>query len=122
VSIYNSYLETEVMSAEPVELIRLLYRSAISRVGAARGHLAAGAIRERSDQIAKALSIVHELMRSLDYVNGGEIARRLGELYAYISTRLIEANTQQVAEPLEEVERLLQTLMSAWAPQIRHAA
>ena len=79
-SIYDSYLETEVMSAGPVRLVQLLYRAAIGAVGAARQHLAAGAIAERSQQISKVLSIVHELLDSLDREKGGEIALGLAGL------------------------------------------
>ena len=115
-SIYNSYLETEILSASPVCLIQILYRSAISAIGAARHHLAAGAIAERSQQITKAMTILHELIDSLDHAKGGEIATQLARLYAYMTTRLIEANVQQIDAPLAEVERLLSTLMEAWTP------
>jgi flagellar protein FliS len=65
---------------------------AIEAVGAARRHLAAKQIRERSRQFTKAWNILQELSRSLDFERGGEIARRLGELYFYPQRRLIEAN------------------------------
>jgi flagellar secretion chaperone FliS len=122
VSIYNSYLETEVLSADPIRLVQLLYRSATGAVSAARYHLAAGAIRERSQQVTKALSILHELIDSLNREKGGEIATNLAGLYSYMTTRLIEANVQQIDGPLEEVERLLITLGEAWAPVLATAA
>ena len=113
--IHHNYLETEVLSADPVRLISILYRAAIDAVGAARRHLAAGSIRERSRQITKALSILYELVHSLDRENGGEIARRLGGLYAYMTTLLIAANATQTDASLAEVERLLFTLVEAWS-------
>jgi flagellar protein FliS len=115
VSVYNNYLENEVLHADPLRLVQLLYRAATGSVSAARHHLAAGSIAERSKQINKALSILHELLDSLDREKGGEIAQRLGELYAYMTTRLIDANVQQSDVPLAEVERLLGTLTEAWA-------
>lgn len=114
-NIHDTYLENEVLGADPVKLIRSLYRGAIEAIGAARKHLRAGAIRERSSQIGKAWEIVHELLRSLDHVRGGEISRSLAELYAYMAGRLVEANAKQIEEPLEEVERLLTTLLEAWS-------
>jgi flagellar secretion chaperone FliS len=122
VSIYNSYLETEVLSADPIRLVQLLYRAATGSVSAARHHLAAGAIRERSQQITRALSILHELIDSLNREKGGDIATKLAGLYAYMTTRLIEANIQQIDGPLEEVERLLGTLSEAWVPVMQTAA
>jgi flagellar secretion chaperone FliS len=115
-TIYDTYLETEVFGADPVKLIHMLYRGAIEAVGAARRHLAAKQIRERSRQVNKAWNILHELSRSLDFNRGGEIARSLGELYNYMQRRLIEANAQQSDAPLAEVESLLNTLCEAWQP------
>ncbi|HEY7335278.1 MAG TPA: flagellar export chaperone FliS [Bryobacteraceae bacterium] len=113
-NIYDTYLEAEVFGAEPVKLVHMLYRGAIEAVVAARRHLAAGAIRERSRQITKTWNILHELMRVLDLEQGGEIARHLGELYAYMQSRLIEANSLQADGPLAQVESLLGTLCEAW--------
>jgi flagellar protein FliS len=110
----NSYLETEVLAATRVELVRILYRSALEAVALARRHLAAGAIRERSRQITKAWEILAELTRSLDHMQGGELSRSLGDLYAYMQSRLIEANAEQRDAPLAEVEGLLKTLAEAW--------
>ncbi|MSV35605.1 MAG: flagellar protein FliS [Bryobacterales bacterium] len=53
-------------------------------------------------------------MLSLDHTAGGELSRNLVELYAYMQTRLIDANTNQADPPLAEVERLLTTLADAW--------
>jgi flagellar protein FliS len=122
VSIFKSYLETEVLNADGPRLVEILYRSAITAVGAARGHLAAGAIRERSQQITKALSIVYALISALDHGIGGEIAWRLNGLYSYIAERLIEANAKQIDAPLAEAEILLGVLMEAWAPVVALAA
>jgi len=111
---HDQYLEHEVMSSDPVKLVRILYRAAIEAVSSARAHLRAGAIRERSRQVTRALRIVHELLHSLDMETGGDVATSLARLYAYMTRRLIEGNTRQADAPLEEVERLLQTLLEAW--------
>src|ERR1700722_16643737 len=102
-NIQHKYLENEVLQADPVKLVRILYRGAIDAVDAARAHLRNAAIRERSQQIGRALAIVHELLRSLDHARGGQISRSLADLYVYMTKRLIEANTQQIDEPLAEV-------------------
>lgn len=111
---YDQYLESEVLSADPLKLVNLLYRAAIDAVRAARRHLAAGEIRERSRKVVKAWEIVHELRRSLDEQRGGEIGRSLRELYVYMQGRLLEANARQMDAPLAEVERLLSTLSEGW--------
>jgi flagellar protein FliS len=113
-TIYGQYFEAEILTADPLKLVIILYRSAIESVGAARRHLAAGAIRERSRQITRAWEIVHELQLTLDRARGGAISTSLAQLYAYMQNRLIEANAKQVDPPLAEVEALLSTLLEAW--------
>lgn len=110
---YGKYLETEVFSADPVKLVCMLYRGAIEATGAARRHLKAGEIRERSRQIMRAIEILRELARSLD-PQYAEISRPLGDLYVYMQRQLIEANGEQVDAPLAEVEQLLTTLHEGW--------
>jgi flagellar secretion chaperone FliS len=112
---HDQYLEAEVLGADPVKLVHMLYRGATEAVAAARRHLAAGEIRQRSRQITKSWEILYELSRSLDHERGGEISRRLGALYAYMQTLLLEANARQTDAPLAEVEALLATLGEGWS-------
>lgn len=109
------YLEAKVMSATPVELVRMLYRRAIEAVGAARRRLAEGDIRARSREISRAMEITVELAGALDRKQGGEVAVRLAALYDYIGRRLLEANLRQDDGALAEAERLLVTLEEGWA-------
>jgi flagellar protein FliS len=111
---FDRYLEAEVLDADPVKLVNLLYRGALEAVAAARGHVAGGRIGPRSGQIMKAWDILHELTQSLDRARGGELARNLAALYAYAQQRLLDANAQQSDAPLAEVEKLLGTLAQAW--------
>ena len=111
---YQKYMEAEVLGADSVELIQLLYRGALEAVGAARRHLRAGNIADRSRQITRAWSIVQELAQSLDHARGGELSPKLADLYAYVQGRLLEGNAQQMDAPLAEVETLLGTLAEAW--------
>ncbi|HUA84789.1 MAG TPA: flagellar export chaperone FliS [Bryobacteraceae bacterium] len=118
---YDKYLESEVLTADPLKLVTMLYRAAIEAVGAARAHLAAGQIRERSRKIVKAWEIVNELRGSLDEERGGEIGRSLRQLYAYMQGRLLEANARQQDAPLAEVEQLLGTLRQGWLAAAQQA-
>ena len=111
----DRYLEAKVMSASPVELVRMLYRRALSAVGAARRHLAEGDIRARSREISTAMEIAVELAGSLNREKGGEVALRLAALYDYMGRRLIDANLHQDDRALAEVEGLLATLDEGWA-------
>jgi flagellar protein FliS len=111
---FVQYLEAEVLGADPVKLVNLLYSGAIEAAGAARRYLAKGDIARRSRQINRVWGILFELLQSLDRERGGEIATQLAALYIYMQQRLMEANMRQTDAPLAEVESLLGTLAEAW--------
>ena len=50
----DAYLESRILSADPVELIRLLYQTAVMAVQDARRHLAEGKILDRSKAVTRA--------------------------------------------------------------------
>jgi len=110
----DAYLESRVLSADPLELVRLLYQGAIGSVQSARHHLANGRIAERSQAISRVSCILIELNSALDHVRGGEIAARLAALYDYLQRKLLEANFSKSDPLLEEVLGILTTLASAW--------
>jgi len=112
--INDAYLESKILSSDPVGLIRLLYDAAVTAVRNARAHLASGEIAERSRAISKAMAILTELSGSLDHLAGGEISRNLARLYNYMQERLLEANLKQTDQPLAEILELLNTLAEAW--------
>jgi flagellar secretion chaperone FliS len=114
-TVFDRYLEAEVLSADRVKLVWLLYRGAIDAVRSAVRFVEEGDIRARARSINRALGIVEELASSLNHAEGGEISRNLARLYGYMQNRLIEANIRQAKEPLEEVEALLLNLIEAWA-------
>jgi flagellar protein FliS len=110
----NPYFEQMILSASPVELIRLLYQRAISSIRDAREHIRHGRIAERCASINVAYAVVRELAGSLRDDDAPELSANLKALYAYIQGRLVDANMMQQEEPLTEVLGLLTTLAEAW--------
>jgi len=113
-SAHNAYLEGRILAADPLELVCILYRSALESVREARNQLANGDIAARSKAISRAAEAVMELNSSLNHEAGGEMSRRLCALYEYIQGRLFQANFEQDEGPLIEVAGLLATLLEAW--------
>jgi flagellar secretion chaperone FliS len=111
----DSYLEQEILSADGIELIRILYRGALDAVDGARACLSQRDIAGRSKAISKAVAILAELSGSVSREQGGEVAVNLIELYDYLQRRLLEANMKQIDEPLAESSRLLGTRLEAWS-------
>jgi flagellar protein FliS len=110
----NRYLEQQILTAEPVELTRLVYQAAIAAVRDARTHLREGRIAERTRAFSLAYSAITELDGSLNPEAAPELSNRLRALYLYMEKRLVEANTQQSDAPFAEVLSLLITLSEAW--------
>ena len=110
----DAYLEERVLSADPLELVRLLYQSAIAAIREARRALTNGEIAARSRAISKACGILIELNAALDHSQGGVLSIRLAALYDYMLGRLLDANLQQSDAPLAEVLGLLSTLAEGW--------
>lgn len=113
-SAHDAYLESKVLTAEPMELVRILYRLAMDRTREAIRHLETGDVESRTKAICAASQVLAELSRSLDFEAGGEISQRLAMLYQYMQFRLVDANFQKRAEPLNEILSLLNTLAEAW--------
>ena len=112
---YQTYLENEILSASPMRLVELMYRTALDSIAAARRAIRAGDIHARSRAITKAMRIVTELSRCLNREAGGELGENLARIYGYVIRLFIESNAKQAEGPLAEAERLLSTLADAWS-------
>ncbi len=110
----SRYQAMQVNGADRLELILLLYNGAIKELRQARDFLDKGDIEKRVRCINKAGALIGELKTALDFERGGEIAKSLDRLYAYMLRRLTEANLRKDGDTLEEIARLLETLLSAW--------
>jgi flagellar secretion chaperone FliS len=110
----NPYLEQTILNADPIELIGLVYRRAISSVRDARVHLEQKRIAKRSAAIVRAYLALGELLASLRPEAAPELTKRLCGLYVYMQQRLLDANMQQADRPLAEVLGLLITLEEGW--------
>jgi flagellar secretion chaperone FliS len=108
------YRDVAVKTANPVQLIVILYDSAIQAVQEAQEHLKRKDIPNRSRSTNRALSIISELQACLNFQEGGEIARSLDRLYAYMKQQVFKSTVEQNPQPLAEVSGLLENLRSAW--------
>ena len=111
---YEAYEQGSVLTSQsPMQLIIALYEGGISAVQEAKRCLETRDIMARAKAITKATNIVAELAFSLKQ-DGSELTANLSNLYRYMQQRLLESNMKQIAEPLEEVEGLLRTMVEGW--------
>jgi flagellar secretion chaperone FliS len=118
----NSYLQTEVQSRSPLELVVMLYDGALRFTADARDAMVRRDIRARQQHLSRALAIVSELQSTLDMDTGGEVAERLDKLYGFVRDRLIDASARQDLQPLDEARRVLTTLREGWLAISRASA
>jgi flagellar protein FliS len=113
----QAYRETQIKTANQIKLIVMLYDGAMRHLNLALEDLTGS--HEHYDRvnnhIVAAQDIISELMASLDFERGGEIARGLFSIYSYANRRLLDGNVRKDRAPLEEVKRLLAELREAWA-------
>jgi flagellar protein FliS len=74
-----------------------------------------GRIEKIGRSVLKAQEIITELMVSLDFDQGGEIAKNLFSLYSWFNQELLEANVQQDLRRLTIVRNMVHELRGAWA-------
>ncbi len=108
-------LETGVNSASPEKLISMLFDGARTAIARARFGFEQNNIPARGQAISKAIDIVSNGLRAaLNLEAGGQIAANLFELYNYIERCLLLANLHSDVAKLDEADRLLADIGSAW--------
>src|ERR1700692_4103315 len=116
----SGYVAERVLSASPLELIRMLYEGALSSVDLAIEMFHNNDVMARGRAITKAVDIVAELRASLR--DGTEFTTTLGELYGFMQNRLLEAHARKSEDHLLEVSRLLKCLYDGWLGVMRNLA
>ena len=119
----SSYRETRVKTASQGQLIIMLYDAAVKQLDQglelltvnSRGKKNPANIEKISKSILKTQEIITELTVSLDFEQGGEIAKNLFSLYTWFNKELLEANISQDPRRITAVRNQLSELKSAWA-------
>ncbi|MDX9768702.1 MAG: flagellar export chaperone FliS [Ectothiorhodospiraceae bacterium] len=113
---YNQVgVEARVASADPHQLILMLFDGALMSVSTANHQIDMGDTAGKGQSISRAIDIIgNGLKVSLDLEAGGELAQRLYALYDYMCARLLHANSQNDKAALDEVAHLLGELKGAW--------
>ena len=111
---YSQYQKTQVTTASREKILLMLYEGAIRFTKQARAAMEKENVAEKGKYISKATAILSELMATLDFKAGGELAVDLENLYVFMIDKLIEANINNDIKALDNVEELLKTLYEAW--------
>lgn len=112
----NAYKTTSIKTAGGGKLIIMLYDEAIKQLDYAAKLLEQGVQKYDAVNAAvlRAQDMVTELMVSLDFEQGGEIASGLFSLYMFFNREMMDANLQKDGQRLVQVRRQLSELREAW--------
>ena len=118
----STYKETRVKTAGQGQLIIMLYDEAVRQLDRAlefmnlndTGKKDPGRIEKTTKALVKTQEIITELMVSLDFEEGGDIAKNLFSLYTWFNRELLEAGIRQESRRIASVRNSLDGLRNAW--------
>lgn len=118
----HAYRETKVRTAGQGKLIVMLYDEAIKQIDTALQGMENNSKKLDSvhNSITKAQDVITELTVSLDFDQGGEIAKTLFNLYMFFNSQLMEGNVRKDQTPVRTVRDLLAQLREAWLSISNH--
>ena len=112
-----TYQRNAILTASPEKLIKLLYDGAIknlekSKVGLSDPKTARSP--EVGQTLSRAMGILGELRASLDHAAGGDIARKLDNLYEFSLDQLSQSNLTRNVAGVNHALQVLRTLKEGW--------
>ena len=113
-NVAHQYQQTQVMTASHLQLIVLLYDSAVQSLELAREGILKNNHRDKARFLDRGMAIIGELSSVLDFERGGQIAATLHQLYDYTIQECLRANLRHEAACLDGPIRCLTTLREAW--------
>lgn len=114
-----AYRQNRVLGSSPQQLVVVLYEHLLARLRRAAEQIRSGDIEGRVQSLARASDIIAELLATLDFEAGGELASRLAALYAYFIGEIGQVARHPDADRLEHVISLVASLHESWLQAAR---
>lgn len=111
-SSYQQYKKQNVMMANPMELVIMLYNGAIKQLRLSEIEIGNANLEAANEHLQAAQDIVMELMMGLDLSYG--IAQDLLRLYEYVHHEIVAVNASKDAGGIEPVVQIMTQLRDAW--------
>jgi flagellar protein FliS len=110
----DAYRENSVMGMRREDLIPLMYEHLLVGLKKASKQIEERDIEGKAASVEKASGILYELLASLNFDEGGEVASRLASLYTYFLKELTEASRTLEARRLDPLIEMVSSLHEAW--------
>jgi flagellar protein FliS len=108
-------VDTGVQSADPHQLVSMLYEALLQNLQLARGAMARQEVAAKGAALGKGIRILEEgLKAGLNPAQGGQLAANLKGVYDYSIQRLTLANLRNDAAAIDEVVALIEPLADSW--------
>lgn len=112
--IYNAYSQNQVGIESPQRLIEMLYEGLLRFCSRMKVFIKKDDIEQRLYYCKRATAIFIELINSLDYERGGDVAYYLNGLYLQEIKLLSQANLRNDEAKVDEVINVVRCLLEAW--------
>ncbi len=109
------YQDNAVRGATPLELVVLLYDSAIEDMRRALVAMKGSDIEARASEIGHALMVLQQLQGTLDFERGGSAAKQFEQFYNLIRAKLLEAQMRGSADLMQQQIRYMSEVRDCWA-------
>jgi flagellar protein FliS len=109
---YQQYKKHNVMMANPMELVIMLYNGAIKQMHLAEISITGKDLEAANEHLQSSQDIVMELMMGLDLSYG--IAQDLLQLYEYVHHEIMGINTSKDAAGIAPLIGIMSSLRDAW--------
>lgn len=110
----QAYGGAQVSTAPQKKLILMLYDGVIQNLKAAEAALEVKNLQTAHQKILKGQLIIEELMVTLNFDEGGDIAKDLYKLYEYFHWSLVQANIKKDPTQIAEIRQYLEELRGSW--------
>jgi len=114
VDIRRTYQEAALGGATPVELVVVLYDTAIEDMRRAIQAMQLNGIENCVRHIGHALMVLQQLQGTLDFERGGDAARQFERFYNLVRAKLLEAQIRNSADLLGEQLRYFSEVRDCW--------
>jgi flagellar protein FliS len=108
------YQDSAVRGATPIELVVLLYDSAIEDMRRALAAMKNGDIEARSAGVGHALMVLQQLQGTLDFEHGGNAAKQFEQFYNLVRAKLLEAQMRNSSDLMQRQVRFMSEVRDCW--------
>lgn len=110
----SRYQQNDVANMSPARQVVFLYGHVLASLRQASRHLAQKDIEARERSMSKARDILSELLCTLDFEQGGQIAKNLAGLYGWFIDETFQIEATRDAARLTRLIGLVAELHGAW--------